>query len=154
NLLIGPLDAILAGLSTEAALLVQPDYQVTAAGNYYFIFVSTFLISIVGTLVTEKWVEPLLGKKHVAQNETLGALSAEDRKGLKAVGVFTLAYALILLFALLPDNAVLRNPESGSILHSPFISGIVLIIALYAAIAGYVFGRFSGHYEQPSRDMI
>lgn len=154
NLLIGPLDAILAGLSTEAALLVQPDYEVTAAGNYYFIFASTFLISIVGTLVTEKWVEPLLGEKKVAQSEKLGALSPEDRKGLKAVGLFTLVYTLILLLALLPDNAVLRNPESGSILHSPFISGIVLIIALYAAIAGYVFGRSSGNYDQPSRDMI
>ena len=154
NLLIGPLDAILAGLSTEAALLVQPGYEVTAAGNYYFIFVSTFLISIVGTVVTEKWVEPLLGNKETGETESLGQLSNPDKRGLRSVGIFTLIYAAILLVAIIPDNAILRNPESGSILHSPFISGIVLIIALYAAIAGYVFGRSSGNYEQPSRDMI
>ncbi len=154
NLLIGPLDAILAGLSTEAAVLVQPGYEVTAAANYYFIFVSTFLIAIIGTLVTEKWVEPLLGEKKVGRSQKLGELSPEDKKGLKAVGIFTLVYAAILLVALLPDNAVLRNPESGSILHSPFISGIVVIIALYAAFAGYVFGRYSKNFDTPSRDMI
>ncbi len=49
NLLIGPLDAILAGISTEAASLIQTDYQVSAAGNYYFIFASTFFVTIIAT---------------------------------------------------------------------------------------------------------
>ena len=40
NLLIGPVDAILAGISTEAAALIQSDYEVNAAGNYYFLIIS------------------------------------------------------------------------------------------------------------------
>ena len=35
NLLIGPLDAILAGLSNEAVAYVDPSYEVTAAGNWW-----------------------------------------------------------------------------------------------------------------------
>ncbi|MCB1645770.1 MAG: AbgT family transporter [Pseudomonadales bacterium] len=153
NLLIGPLDAILAGLSTEAAALVQPGYEVSAAANYYFIVVSTLLVAVVGTVVTEKWVEPMLGA-YDGPHEKLGELTPADRRGLRAVGVLTLIITALLLAGLVPENGPLRDPETGSILRSPFISGIVLIIALYGALAGYVFGRFSGSYESPSSNMI
>src|SRR5690606_13587271 len=53
NLLIGPLDAILAGLSTEAAALVDSTRTVSPAANYYFMVASTLLVAVVGTLVTE-----------------------------------------------------------------------------------------------------
>src|SRR5690606_13793882 len=58
NLLIGPLDAILGGLSTEAAALVDMGYLVSPAANYYFIVASTLLVAVVGTVVTEKIIMP------------------------------------------------------------------------------------------------
>ena len=158
NLLIGPLDAILAGISTEAAALVQSDYQVTAAANYYFIVVSTFLIAGVGTFVTERWICPLLGEYH-ADGDTddtssqLDDISADDRKGLRAVSLFTVAYIALLLLCVVPEGGILRNPDTGDVLRSPFISGIVVIIAVYAALCGWVFGKFSGRF-QSSRDFI
>ena len=166
NLLIGPLDAILAGISTEAATLVQPDYVVSAAGNYYFIVASTFLIAIIGTYVTERWICPLLGefKKDEFkqdeyqsnandQNTSLENISEKDRKALKAVGLFSIVFIGILLSCLLPADGILRNPETGSILRSPFISGIVVIIAVYAALSGWIFGKVSGRFTS-SRDFI
>jgi aminobenzoyl-glutamate transport protein len=176
NLLIGPLDAILAGISTEAAMLVQPSYEVSAAGNYYFIVVSTFLIAAVGTYVTERWVAPMLGdykkpeeykKLGESQTETdyennqqadesknqTTHINSNDKKALKAVGLFSVFYILLLLVCVMPEGGILRNPETGSILRSPFISGIVVIIAIYAALSGWLFGKVSGRFES-SRDFI
>jgi p-aminobenzoyl-glutamate transporter AbgT len=62
NLLIGTVDPLLAGITEEAAQLIDPGYLVHPAVNWYFMIVSTFLITIVGSWVTLKIVEPKLGK--------------------------------------------------------------------------------------------
>lgn len=58
NLLIGTLDPLMAGISNEAVKLVDPNYVVEPTGNMYFMMVSVFLITILGTIITEKVVEP------------------------------------------------------------------------------------------------
>ena len=62
NLLLSTTDPLLSGITTEAAKLLRPDYFVNPASNYYFMAASTFLITILGTFVTEKIVEPRLGE--------------------------------------------------------------------------------------------
>ncbi len=61
NLLLGTIDPLLAGISQEAARIIDPTYTITPACNYYFMVVSTFLVAGVGTWVTEKIIEPRLG---------------------------------------------------------------------------------------------
>lgn len=58
NLLIGALDPLLAGISTEAAHIVDSGYTVLATDNWFFMIASTVLIVAIGTLVTDKIVEP------------------------------------------------------------------------------------------------
>lgn len=147
NLMIGPVDAILAGISTEAANLVQPGYEVSAAGNYYFIVASTLLISIVGTWVTEKLVAVRLGDYPTADSALSNMLEAHERRGLKAVGIFTLAFMALILAGLLPEDGLLRATDNSDILRSPFIQGIVVIIAIYGALSGYIFGKVSGNFS-------
>src|SRR6056297_4123115 len=60
NLLIGTIDPLLAGLTQEAANLIDPEYTIHAAVNWYFMFVSTFFITAMGTFVTLRIVEPKL----------------------------------------------------------------------------------------------
>ena len=146
NLMIGPLDFILAGISTEAAQLVDPGYQVSAAGNYYFIIISTLLVSVVGTWVTEKIVIPKLGI-NPQQDEPFSAISATEKKALKAVAIFSLLFIGLLLSGLLPSQGWLLAPDSDDILRSPFIRGIVPIIALYATLAGCIYGKVSGSFK-------
>ena len=155
NLLIGPFDAILAGISTEAAQLIAADYEVNAAGNYYFLLVSTVVISLLGAWVTEKIAAPRFSERRTGQVVTPPAdrLSSQDRRGLLQVLVATIVFAGLLLAGLLPADGALRSPATGDILRSPFISGIVLIIALYAALCGIVFGRASGTFRN-SGDVI
>ena len=69
NLLITGLDPLLAGLSTEAARMVDPEYTVYATANWYFMVASTFLITLVGTLVTTRIVEPMLGPWNPANGQ-------------------------------------------------------------------------------------
>lgn len=150
NLMIGPVDAILAGISTEAAALVNPGYEVNAAANYYFIVVSTILVAIIGTWVTEKIVAPRLGEYVDNTHQALDQqLQSNEKKALRGVAIFTGLFIAALLAGLLPEQGILRD-DQGNVLRSPFIQGIVFIIAAYAATAGYIYGKLSGQFRQAS----
>ncbi|MDZ4327167.1 MAG: AbgT family transporter [Pseudomonas sp.] len=58
NLLLGTVDPLLAGLSQEAARIIDVGYAVNPAANYYFMFVSTFVITGLGWFVTERIAAP------------------------------------------------------------------------------------------------
>jgi aminobenzoyl-glutamate transport protein len=141
NLLLGTVDPLLAGLSQEAARIVNPEYVVNPACNYYFMFVSTFLITLLGTWVTERVVEPRLGKYDGSEKaDELKALDSAEKKGLRYATVVVLLFVAFLLGGLIPATGYLRNPETGDILHSPFMSGIVALLFISAALAGIAYG--------------
>ncbi len=95
NLLIGTIDPLLAGISTEAARILDPDYYVLPTANYFFMLVSTFMLSIVGTWVTHRFVEPKLGEyKGDVPKEALDGLNTKEKKGLKWVTISTLGFVL------------------------------------------------------------
>ncbi len=141
NLLLGTIDPLLAGLSEEAAHIIQPGYQVNAAANYYFMFVSTFFIAIAGTWVTEKLVAPRLGEyKGDEKPEEIRPLTKDEKRGLWFALGATLFFSAFILGGLVPETGYLRNPDTGSILHSPFMDGIVAFIFLGAALSGVAYG--------------
>ncbi len=148
NLAITPADVLLAGISTEAVALLSPGYQVSILGNFYFTFASTFLLSLVGTWVTHRWLMPWAlrsGKAATEAVEALPSLTPQERRGLRAVLIWTLLLAGLLVLALLPGGP-LRVPGEG-LMASPAVKGMVPLIAFYTAIAGWLFGRFSGRYQ-------
>ena len=139
NLLAGPTDALLAGISTEGAKLFSDTASVGAADNWYFIIVSTFVITIIGTIVTEKIVEPKLGEYKGDEKATITDITEEQKRGLKFAGIAALIFIALMVICLLP-NGVLRNPETNEILNSPFMDSIVIIIALLFFIPGVAYG--------------
>lgn len=141
NLFLGTIDPLLAGLSEEAAQILQVDYSVNAACNYYFMFISTFFISAAGTYVTEKIVIPKLGiYDGDVKPDTIHKLTADEKRGLIYAGTTSLVIVLIMIWGLIPANGFLRDPETGGILKSPFLKGIVTIIFIVAALAGIAYG--------------
>lgn len=145
NLLVGTIDPLLGGISTEAAKLFSPGYTVAPTANWYFMIASTFLITIVGTIVTEKIVEPRLGAYKGNAQVELQNLSQAERKGIwaSAIAMFLFIGFIVLLIA--PSNGILRHPETGAILgQSPFMDGLVPIIALSFLIPGVAYGVFAG----------
>lgn len=151
NILIGTIDPLLAGLTQEAARIIDPTYEVHAAVNYYFMFVSTFLITAVGSFVTLKIVEPKLGtynpesaSENLAGEDQMNPLTKVEKKGLKYAGLSVLVLIILLSLTIIPENGVLRNPETGEILNSPFLRGIVSFIFVFFLIPGFVYGRVTG----------
>lgn len=145
NLVLGTVDPLLAGITEEMAKIIDPTYKVNPAANYYFMFASTFLITVLGTFVTEKIVEPRLGKYTGGERGiAMDKLKPEEKRGLKIAGAVVLACAALLGIATIPEGAVLRNPETGDILHSPFLNGIVTIIFLVFLLPGVAYGLATG----------
>lgn len=147
NLLIGPIDAVLAGISTEAAQLVEPEREVSVLANYYFIIASTFFITLVGTWITEKITLPALPDWQHAPTPSNTTLTAQQIIGLRNAGLILLASIVLLLWGLLPEHGILRDPDTGSISRSPFMSGIVSLIALVAALCGIAYGYSVKRYQ-------
>ncbi|TVQ50624.1 MAG: AbgT family transporter [Saprospirales bacterium] len=160
NLLIGTIDPLLAGLTQEAAQIIDPDYEVHAAVNYYFMFISTFMITLVGTFVTLRIVEPKLGKydpnmamEDLSDQSVMNPLTKLEVKGLKITALVVLAILALLSLTIVPENGILRNPETGEILNSPFFRGIVTFIFVFFVIPGFVYGRITG-VMKTDRDVI
>ncbi len=148
NLLLGTVDPLLAGLSEEAARIVRPDYAVNAAANYYFMAVSTPLLTIAGTWVTERIVVPRLGEYAGASKaEAIEGLNDLERRGLRWAGIATLVLAAIVLWGTVPGDGFLRDPQTGDLLRSPFMSGIVALIFLLGVVAGAAYGFGAGTFK-------
>ena len=155
NLLIGTVDPLLSGISQSAANIIDPNYVVNPTSNYYFMVVSTFLITIIGTLVTELIIIPRLNKSKQNYIEPVEDMKApiftkEEKKGLLFAGISLLIFLGIVLIGLLPGG-LLRNPETDSIIiKSPFIQGIVVILSLGFLIPGVFFGIGAGKIKKDS----
>lgn len=147
NLILGTIDPLLAGLSEEAARILDPEYIVNPTANYYFMVASTFLVAIAGTIVTDKIIEPRLGKyKGDIAPEKIERLSKKEKKGLRWALVISFLLIGLSLLGLLPEHGFLRG-EDGSILRSPFIKGIIFVLVIFTMLPGLVYGFVSGKFK-------
>ena len=141
NFFVGSIDPILAGISESAAEMIIPGISVNPAVNYYFMFISSFLVIIVGTWVTEKIVEPRLGKYDgPAKKIPIEQLTETEKKGLNWAGISLLITIVLLAITIIPENGLFRDPETGSVLNSPFFDGIIIGILVFFFIPGLVYG--------------
>ncbi|MEM8709437.1 MAG: AbgT family transporter [Planctomycetota bacterium] len=179
NLLIGTVDPLLAGITTEAAAIVDLEYasggakEVLATANWYFMAVSTLLITVMGTVVTEKIVAPWLGEYDESKAEDgaldasrdgIQALKPEEKKGLKyaALSLVILVGGLALL--IFPEGAPLREPKlltdpeafaDATFVEQirPALKSVVALIFIFFIVPAVVFGRVTGSMKS-DRDII
>lgn len=145
NLSITSLDPLLGGLTETAAKLVDPTHTVSAAANWYFMIGSTFFLTILGTIVSDRIVEPRLGEWHptngAAEASMQERLSATEKRGLLWAGIaFALGLVAVLVMSV-PEGAVLRD-ETGNL--KPLEKSIVLILMLLFLISGIVYAKITG----------
>ena len=140
NLILGTIDPLLAGLSEEAARIIDPTYSVNPTANYYFMVASTFIIAFTGTWVTERFVAPRFGKYEGDQaGEELETLSTLEKKGLRRAMYVGLGILAITLIGILPEGGFFRG-DDGTVLSSPLIRGVVAMLFITAALMGIVYG--------------
>nr|WP_314180432.1 AbgT family transporter [uncultured Campylobacter sp.] len=147
NLLIGTNDPMFAAFSTQAASVLNPDYVVLATANWYFMIASTFLIVIVGSFVTDRIVEPRLGKfsfEGALNLDERGEISAEQRRGLKFALIASVIFMVLLLTALLPSNSLFGTKEGEGFTKSVFMHSIIIFMMLFFIAAGTAYGAGAG----------
>ncbi|MCP4833560.1 MAG: AbgT family transporter [Phycisphaera sp.] len=155
NLAITAIDPLLGGATQQAAQLLDADAVVPVTANWYFMVASTFLVTIVGWLVTSFIVEPRFDREEVDRQIAAGRSAAstdgEARDGgegraLAAAIVAFLAVGIgLLLLVLLPGA-----PLSGTIELRPGVEmpvwaeAMVPMLFVLFLVPGVVFGIVNG----------
>ncbi|MFW5967792.1 MAG: AbgT family transporter, partial [Persicimonas sp.] len=154
NLLIGTVDPLLAGITEEAAKLIDAGYTVHPAVNWYFMIASTALVTGICTWVTVRIVEPRMGEydpskaaEGVDDERSMEPLSPREVRGLLWAAVSVVAISALLALSVVPEWGVLRNPETGEVLNSPFLNGMVTLIFVFFLVPGIVYGVVTGTVE-------
>lgn len=138
NLLIGTIDPLLGGISTEAARILDPAYEVLPTANWYFMMASTFVIAFLGTLINDKIVEPRLGKYTGDEATDFQEVTGEEKKALRSAGIAT----VVMLVLLVPIYFALGKNFLGS--------GLVPIIVIFFALPGLAYGKSIGTIKNDS----
>jgi aminobenzoyl-glutamate transport protein len=152
NILITPIDSLVTEITNEAIALVPGEEPLTITANLYFSIVSTFVIALVVTVVTERFIEPRLGTyvpdpsaaAHVepADEQTP---EGDESRGLRysLYGVLVSVLAVTLLTVI--PGAPLRDPETDAIIgNSPFMDSLIFIITVIFLVAGIGYGVGAG----------
>jgi len=158
NLLIAPIDALMTEMTNEAIAITDPTGSITITANLYFSIVSTFIMAIVVTIITEKIIEPRLGKydkAEMTEPELTGSVpipedGAESEASSESLGLRYALYGLIgsiavIALVTLPPGAPLRDPVDGAIIgNTPFMDSLIFLITLIFLVCGIAYGIGAG----------
>jgi aminobenzoyl-glutamate transport protein len=152
-------DVLLSSISTAAAHTIDAHYVVTPVANYFFGLGSSALVALVITLVVDK---VLARRSDLQPDEPVAALDADEleaievtgqqQRALRVTGLVALGFIAFLALAMVPASSPLRG-EGGGIVDSPLIGGMALVLGVFFAVLGTVYGRTTGTFSAP-RDII
>lgn len=147
NMLIKPLDAVLVEFTNDAIALVDPSITIGLASNLWFSVASVIFLTIVLAVITERIIEPRLGKydPKLAGDEPpkveQGALSADESRGLTYSAIAGVAAIVVFGLLAIPSGAPLRDPETDVLIgNSPFMNGLIALIMVMFLVAGAAYG--------------
>lgn len=150
-------DALMAGLTTTGAQVLEPGHVVNPLCNWWFMIASTFLLTATGWFVTAKIVEPRLmsrppelgGPRAASAADLEGQrLSPGERKGLARAVFAILGVLALFLAATLIEGAPLYGnvvDAAGKATSTPkWTQAIVPIILVFFLAPGLAYGFATG----------
>ncbi len=152
NFFIAGTDVLLAGISTEITSQMPGGMEVSPTANWYFMIASTILLAFGGAFIARRYTIPrcqkfeLLGQFDHEVSD--GKLSDPEKQGLKRAGLALFIYAVFIILLVAPSWAPLRNQETGGIVPSPFLRGLIPILFFFFAIPGYFYGKATGSIKK------
>ncbi|MBP3685322.1 MAG: AbgT family transporter [Oscillospiraceae bacterium] len=151
NLLVGTLDPLLAGITQAAVDIIDPSYSVQVMGNYIFMCASTFLITILGTIITDKVIEPRLGKyEDTVDGEhdvSLTTVTDIQKKGLRNAGIAAIVFVVAIVAMCVPADSFFRNAEGALLGNTPLVNSLIVLIALLFFIPAVAYGKTVGKFK-------
>jgi aminobenzoyl-glutamate transport protein len=146
NMLIKPLDAVLVEFTNDAIQLVDPSKSIGLASNLWFSIVSVVFLTFVVAFITERMIEPRLGKYQGEKpSEEGGEISPAESRGLVWAVVGLVAVLVLFGFLTLPAEAPLRHPDTGALIgNSPFMNGLIALIMVVFLASGAAYGFGAG----------
>ena len=152
NLLLTSLDPLLSGFTDSAARLYDASYEVMPNANYFFMVASVAVVTLSGWYVTDRIVEPRLGKWNAGegaeetdedkeQDAALQTLSPIEKQGLLAALLTVIVVSTAFALMTIPVDGILRD-EAGGI--DPFVDSLVTVIMVFFILPGLVFGWVTG----------
>lgn len=146
NLLITSLDPLLAGLSTQAAQLLEPNRVVQPTANWFFMAFSTFFLTVIGVWVNRRAVEPYLGP----WTGGVAALSPEPPPGpLAPVLWAVIGWGVVVAALVVPEGAVLRGADGS---FKPLFDAMIPLLSSLFLLSGIVYG-YSAKAIRSDRDV-
>lgn len=131
-----------AGMSTQAARMIDPEYTVLPVCNWYFMVASTVLITVIGTLVTDRLVEPRLGPWGPVETGTIGDIGENERRGMGWAGITVLVY--VAFFQKYDKDAGIGSVISTMLPYSgAFLLGWIVLFTVWY-LMGLPLGPGSG----------
>jgi aminobenzoyl-glutamate transport protein len=156
NIIPKPLDAVLTEFTNNAIPAGERDrLSIVLTANLWFSLASVAVLTVVIAFVSERIIEPRLGKYQAEQpSEEGAALSAEESRGLRFAGLALLGVLVFFGLLTIPPGAPLRNPDTGELIgNSPFMNGLIVFIMLVFLAAGIAYGKGAGTIKT-SADVI
>ena len=148
NVFLSTLDPMIASVTQEAAdrMNIAPG-QTGPLCNYYFLFVSTFLLAFIIYHITRRSLLPRLGE-YAGDIHFNGykQLSRKERRAMLGAVFAGLLYIAIILWATFSSWGILRS-VNGGLIRSPFIVGILFLLSFGIGLMGMVYGFASGRYR-------
>ncbi len=174
NIAPGQLDALLYGITQQAANTLVPEYHANIAGNWYFIVALTCVFLPVIWYVADKVIEPRLGTWSPTPGDAAhaaaagsgdGALTPAERRGLVWAGVAVAGVIGLWVLATIGPGTPLidetacseADAAAGSCsaqarltpLYRSLVAGFLVLFLL----AGYAYGKAAGSIKN-HRDLV
>lgn len=170
NIAPGQLDALLYGITQEAGEILNADYQANLLGNWYFIAALMVIYLPLIWYVTDKIIEPRLGK-WVAEGENANyadedaPLTDDQRKGLRRAGLAVLGVvALWAAMTFAPGTPLINEAACPADIAAtgvcspianwtPFLTSLVAGFMMLFLAAGWAYGKAAGTIKD-HRDLV
>jgi aminobenzoyl-glutamate transport protein len=157
NITPGQIDVLLFGFTQEAARIVEPGWAMNPVGNWWFILSIVVLFTPAVWFITDKVVEPRLGRwggeadAEVTAELERSELTVAERRGLRRAGLAALAVvALYAALTLTPGYTPLLNETAqGTAQLQPFYGALIAGFFLMFVSCGIAFGSATGAIKGP-----
>ena len=154
NLLIGTTDPLLTNITNEALKAASIDMNLAATSNWWFLAASTFVLTIIGTLVTDLIVEKNLGKYHGSYVPDKEEITPLENKGLRNALIALLIYVVVMVALTFPQNAVFREMQEDigqltlkAFLHDGLIPAMLLLFLIPGLAYGMTIGKIKSTHD-------